>query len=455
MPEIQLRSADGKLYSIEETMQIGRENDSAISLNDPRVSRIHATLVVKDGFLYVRDEGSSNGTFINRIRILKSTLILDGDQLRVGDTIFAVRYLPLTEDELFLARQDTDASKIRRMTYPEVTVRDVNALPSSEPLNPAEPLNSKFTLFRGWGRVGLSMLLLLAVAAGFWLLPRWLISDHSAASLDQSQTFLGVIDYGGGSFFTPDGVQFTVPKGAFKQQTSFHSALSAGAPALPFPILPKSDLYTFQLADGEQPLIPIEISLPLSKEPLDESILDAVSAYRLDGKQWQYLGGTIVGHTLVFSTDRLGTFRIGQMQKQANQSEFRPILFINKGDTPVTLHVWRVWQPSEYKLPGGTDILGSLTFIDTHPLQVYEKDLQGRKFGYINLPYGTYKSWCLSWWDENSTLQYAVLNAERSLTLYTCRWSDYIDGRCKPETIAFNIHRQTQGVSGGCAQSAQ
>jgi pSer/pThr/pTyr-binding forkhead associated (FHA) protein len=454
MPEIQLHSADGKHFSIEGITQIGRENECAITLYDPRVSRIHATLTIKDGFLYVRDEGSSNGTFINRIRIFKPTLLQDGDQLRVGDTIFAVRYLPLSEEELSLAQQDTDVNKAKRMVYPTVTIRNVNAQPLPKPHDSEEPRSQKSALFSIWSKVILFAILLLAVAAGFWLLPRWLITNDTHPQLEVTQSLLGMIDSEGGSLDTSDGVHITIPKRAFKQMISIFSVVSPSTPPLPVPIQPQKDLYTFQLGNEEQPRFPINISLPLAKDLLTDNFIDSISAYRLEGKQWQYLGGNVVNGKLIFSTDKLGSFESGIMQKHTDQSEFRSILFINKGDTPISLRPWQVWQPPEDKLPAGIDPLTSLTFIDTHPIQSYEKDVQGHSFGYINLPFGTYKSWCLSWLNEHDTLQYAVLNAERSLTPYTCRWVDYINGRCKSETVAFDITPQTQGVS-DCAQSTQ
>ncbi|NNF57007.1 MAG: FHA domain-containing protein [Rhodothermaceae bacterium] len=43
---------------------LGSRDDSAVRLADARVSRLHATLMVEDGQIVLRDEQSSNGTFI-------------------------------------------------------------------------------------------------------------------------------------------------------------------------------------------------------------------------------------------------------------------------------------------------------------------------------------------------------------------------------------------------------
>ena len=47
------------------------------------VSRNHAVLVERDGGFYVEDEGSLNGTFVNRRRI-DSVRLENGDELQIG-----------------------------------------------------------------------------------------------------------------------------------------------------------------------------------------------------------------------------------------------------------------------------------------------------------------------------------------------------------------------------------
>ena len=47
------------------------------------VSRNHAVLVERDGSFYVEDEGSLNGTFVNRKRI-DNVELANGDELQIG-----------------------------------------------------------------------------------------------------------------------------------------------------------------------------------------------------------------------------------------------------------------------------------------------------------------------------------------------------------------------------------
>jgi pSer/pThr/pTyr-binding forkhead associated (FHA) protein len=63
--------------------RIGRSPDCEIFLDDVTVSRNHAVLVERDGGFYVEDEGSLNGTFVNRKRI-DQVALANGDELQIG-----------------------------------------------------------------------------------------------------------------------------------------------------------------------------------------------------------------------------------------------------------------------------------------------------------------------------------------------------------------------------------
>jgi hypothetical protein len=66
-----------------ERTRIGRSPDCDIFLDDVTVSRNHAVLVDEGGRFYVEDQGSLNGTFVNRKRIDRAPL-QEGDELQVG-----------------------------------------------------------------------------------------------------------------------------------------------------------------------------------------------------------------------------------------------------------------------------------------------------------------------------------------------------------------------------------
>jgi FHA domain/zinc-ribbon domain len=66
-----------------ERTTIGRSPDCDIFLDDVTVSRQHAVLVEKDGGYFIEDQGSLNGTFLNRRRI-ESGRLENGDELQIG-----------------------------------------------------------------------------------------------------------------------------------------------------------------------------------------------------------------------------------------------------------------------------------------------------------------------------------------------------------------------------------
>jgi hypothetical protein len=67
-----------------ERTTIGRSPDCDIFLDDVTVSRKHAVLVQRDDGLFIEDEGSLNGTFLNRRRIEAPARLENGDELQVG-----------------------------------------------------------------------------------------------------------------------------------------------------------------------------------------------------------------------------------------------------------------------------------------------------------------------------------------------------------------------------------
>ncbi len=73
------------------TADIGRDPGNPISLaNDTNTSRRHATLQVANGQVTLTDNGSSNGTYVNGVRIASQTPqpLRSGDEVNIGNTRF-------------------------------------------------------------------------------------------------------------------------------------------------------------------------------------------------------------------------------------------------------------------------------------------------------------------------------------------------------------------------------
>ena len=66
-----------------EKTTIGRHPDSDIFLDDITVSRNHAQLIQKPDGFYIQDQGSLNGTYVNRARV-ETQKLSDGDQVQIG-----------------------------------------------------------------------------------------------------------------------------------------------------------------------------------------------------------------------------------------------------------------------------------------------------------------------------------------------------------------------------------
>ncbi|MBI3568041.1 MAG: GAF domain-containing protein, partial [Gemmatimonadetes bacterium] len=71
------------------TLVVGRAVSSDCPVVDPTVSRKHADLVVQNGGIQVKDAGSSNGTFVNGVKV-DSYFVVPGDTLTFGKVAFKV-----------------------------------------------------------------------------------------------------------------------------------------------------------------------------------------------------------------------------------------------------------------------------------------------------------------------------------------------------------------------------
>lgn len=77
----------GQVYPLDaEAVSVGRDPGMMIPLtSDSTASRRHATVQYVNGAWSVRDEGSSNGTWVNGVRVQEQPLF-PGDVIRVGQS---------------------------------------------------------------------------------------------------------------------------------------------------------------------------------------------------------------------------------------------------------------------------------------------------------------------------------------------------------------------------------
>jgi len=75
----------GEMIPLKKTTVIGRGADADVRLIEDKMSRKHCRLVVEDGVTFLEDLGSSNGTYVNGIRVHRQKLS-DGDKIQIGET---------------------------------------------------------------------------------------------------------------------------------------------------------------------------------------------------------------------------------------------------------------------------------------------------------------------------------------------------------------------------------
>jgi pSer/pThr/pTyr-binding forkhead associated (FHA) protein len=108
---------------------IGRSPESDIRLLSSSVSRNHGVLKIKDDILTFEDFGSSNGSYINTIKVVGETTLKNDDALQIGD--FELKVSLESDQDTSTFNDDDDATQIGAYRPPEIA-------PSSPPAAPAK-----------------------------------------------------------------------------------------------------------------------------------------------------------------------------------------------------------------------------------------------------------------------------------------------------------------------------
>ena len=134
---IQSGAAAGKAFVLDrEELLLGRSEQADITLPDPEISRRHARLVRMGSGYQIEDLGSTNGTFVNGVRLSAPRMLQPGDRIQFG-----LHTVALYEAE----RPDTEATLVatpptRQSTppFPRSPLPAGAASPSPSP-SPAPP----------------------------------------------------------------------------------------------------------------------------------------------------------------------------------------------------------------------------------------------------------------------------------------------------------------------------
>ena len=79
----------GRRVEVTSALVLGRQAADLV-IEDPQVSRRHASVRPAGDALEVEDLGSRNGTWVNGARVGGVTRLAPGDQVRLGDTVLEV-----------------------------------------------------------------------------------------------------------------------------------------------------------------------------------------------------------------------------------------------------------------------------------------------------------------------------------------------------------------------------
>jgi len=75
-------------------LNIGRTRDNDLVLPKGNVSKHHARLVFHEGQYVLSDLNSTNGTYVNRVRIKAPTVVHYGDPIYIGDFVLRFEVAP-------------------------------------------------------------------------------------------------------------------------------------------------------------------------------------------------------------------------------------------------------------------------------------------------------------------------------------------------------------------------
>jgi pSer/pThr/pTyr-binding forkhead associated (FHA) protein len=75
------------------SLSIGKGEGANLSLDDPMASRKHAAISMDRGYYQITDSGSTNGTFVNGVKVTGSCRIKEKDRIQLGASVFEVKKL--------------------------------------------------------------------------------------------------------------------------------------------------------------------------------------------------------------------------------------------------------------------------------------------------------------------------------------------------------------------------
>lgn len=87
------RHPPGQQIALDRVVYIGRGDENQVKLAASYASHRHARIILREGKYFLEDLGSTNGTYINGVRITEPVMLREGDLIRAaGVTLRFVRW---------------------------------------------------------------------------------------------------------------------------------------------------------------------------------------------------------------------------------------------------------------------------------------------------------------------------------------------------------------------------
>jgi pSer/pThr/pTyr-binding forkhead associated (FHA) protein len=153
----------GKVVPIVGRLTIGRGEECDLVLDEPEMSRKHAMIEISAGEIYLRDQGSANGTFVNGVQV-RDAALYTGDQLAFDRNRFLIEApgMPVRRNE---PRTDQTSAVDARTPMVTQTMRAIRSDDMASAAPGATPIPTNSGSWNPWWLIAAGALIALVVAA--------------------------------------------------------------------------------------------------------------------------------------------------------------------------------------------------------------------------------------------------------------------------------------------------
>lgn len=138
---------------------LGRSVDCDVSLADPNISRLHATIEVKNNTIFINDANSSNGTFLNQDRLQPKIQVQlnPGDTVRFGKSNIDLRVEFVEPVMVPLSQTENYSAPVYKGAQAKAGLEPAKPLTSTIPIDQEPPAKEKHIVFQNLSPKGQSL----------------------------------------------------------------------------------------------------------------------------------------------------------------------------------------------------------------------------------------------------------------------------------------------------------